>query len=97
MRSVEPCAHAQCSQLSGPAVVGRSARHGAVRCVLAPAITIVRSSVRRVDLVLPAGAQQKVSAGGNPQRRARYRRIRYQRAAEHENQPEGDVSPPLRD
>lgn len=81
----------------GLQAVERSARHGAVRCVVAPAFTIVRRSVRRVDLVLPAGTQQKVFAGGDSQRRARDRRIRDQRAAEHQNQPEGDVTTTLRD
>lgn len=44
----------------------RSARHGAVRSALALALTVVCGSVGRVDLILPAGAQQKVSTGGDP-------------------------------
>jgi len=59
-------AQAQCAARPGPAVVERSARHGAVQCVLALYLAVVCGSFRRVDLVLPAGAQQKVFAGGDP-------------------------------
>lgn len=44
----------------------RSARHGAVPSALALALAVVCGSVGRVDLILPAGAQQKVSTGGDP-------------------------------
>lgn len=46
----------------------RSARHGAVpsALALALALAVVCGSVGRVDLILPAGAQQKVSTGGDP-------------------------------
>lgn len=64
MRGVR--AQAQCAARSGPAVVERSARHGAVPCALALALTVVCGSVGRVDLILPASAQQKVSTGGDP-------------------------------
>lgn len=59
-------AQAQCAARPGPAVVERSARHGAVPCAFALYLAIVCGSVRRVDLILPAGAQQKVFAGGDP-------------------------------
>ncbi len=64
MRGVR--AQAQCAARSGPAVVERSARHGAVPCALTLALAVVCGSVGRVDLILPAGAQQKVSTGGDP-------------------------------
>lgn len=59
-------AQAQCAARPGPAVVERSARHGAVPCALDLYLAVVCGSVRRVDLILPAGAQQKVFAGGDP-------------------------------
>lgn len=65
MRGVRS-AQAQCAARPGPAVVERSARHGAVPCAFALYLAVVCGSVRRVDLILPAGAQQKVFAGGDP-------------------------------
>lgn len=66
MRVRELRAHAQRAPRPGPAVVERSARHGAVPCAFALALTVVCGSVCLVDLILPAGSQQKVYAGGNP-------------------------------